>query len=153
MRKQGLVIEVMDHKDVETIGKCGLDKIGFLVERPKKVDPSIIIYDVERDYREEELKEDLIKKNLECSSDDDDELDKLHKMVPWWSDQLTKLKKKITMAKKQLLRAIQATRRSAGESACPRRGRRSRGTASRPCRYARAVGNHRRGRRNRALRK
>lgn len=59
MRKQGLVFEVMDQKDVEVIGKCELDKIGFLVERPKKVDPTIITYDVERDYREEELREQL----------------------------------------------------------------------------------------------
>lgn len=33
-----------------------------------KKGPSIIIYDVEKEYKEEELKEDLIKKNLECSS-------------------------------------------------------------------------------------
>ena len=52
MRKQGLVVEVMDQSEVETIGSCELDKIGFSVERPKKIDPSIIIHDVERDYKE-----------------------------------------------------------------------------------------------------
>ena len=63
-RKQGVLIEVVDHKDVETINACDLKKDGFVVERPKKVNPSIIIYDVEKDYKEEDLKEDLIRKNL-----------------------------------------------------------------------------------------
>ena len=42
---------------------------GFVVERPKKVNPSIIIYDEEKDYKEEDLKEDLIRKNLGDISD------------------------------------------------------------------------------------
>ena len=58
-RKQGVLIEVVDHKDVETINACDMKKDGFVVERPKKVNPSIIIYDVEKDYKEEDLKEDL----------------------------------------------------------------------------------------------
>ena len=64
MRKQGVLIEVVDNKDVETINACDFKKEGFLVERPKKVNPSIIIYDVEKEYKEEDLKEDLIRKNL-----------------------------------------------------------------------------------------
>ena len=69
MRKQCLAVEVMDQSDVETIRWCKLNKIGFVVERPKKVNPSVIIYDVETEYKEEELKEDLIRKNLDCISD------------------------------------------------------------------------------------
>ena len=64
MRKQGVLIEVLDNKDVETIQKCDFKNEGLVVERPKKVNPSIIIYDVEKDYKEEDLKEDLIRKNL-----------------------------------------------------------------------------------------
>ena len=58
LRKQGVLIEVMDKTDVETIKVCDLKKEGFVVERPKKVNLSIIIYDVESD-----LKEDLLRKN------------------------------------------------------------------------------------------
>ena len=36
------------------------------------IDPSSIIHDVQREYKEEELKENLIKKNLEISSDSDE---------------------------------------------------------------------------------
>ena len=64
MRKQGLVIEVKDNSDVETIKRCNLDKVGLVVERPRKIHPSIIVYDIEKDYKEEELKEELIRKNL-----------------------------------------------------------------------------------------
>ena len=42
-----------------------------MIERPKKINPSLIIYDVEKDYNEEELKEDLIRKNLDHVSDSD----------------------------------------------------------------------------------
>ena len=69
MRKQGVLIEVVDNKDVETINACDSKKEGFLVERPKKVNPSIIIYDVEKEYKEEDLKENLIRKNLGEFSD------------------------------------------------------------------------------------
>ena len=69
MRKQGVLIEVVDNKDVETINACDFKKEGFLVERPKKGNPCIIIYDVEKDYKEEDLKEDLVRKNLGEFSD------------------------------------------------------------------------------------
>ena len=35
------------------------------MERPKKVNPSIIIYDVEREHKEDDLKEDLLEKIVE----------------------------------------------------------------------------------------
>ena len=51
-------------------------------KRPRKIDPSVIIYDIEREYKEEELKEDLIKKNLEISSDSEvEEAEKAIKFV------------------------------------------------------------------------
>ena len=64
MRKQGLVIEVIDNSDVETIKRCDLDKVGLVVEKPKEIHPSVIVYDEEKEYKKEELKEDLIRKNL-----------------------------------------------------------------------------------------
>ena len=39
----------MDNKDVETIRGCDSKKEGFVVERSKKVNPSISIYDVEKE--------------------------------------------------------------------------------------------------------
>ena len=72
MREQGLVVEMISEKNVGAIRSCELHKIGFVEERPKMIDPSFIIYDVEREYKEEELKEDLIKKNFEISSDSDE---------------------------------------------------------------------------------
>lgn len=73
MRKQGLVVEVQNNKDVETIQSCELNKIGLVVERPKKVNPSVIIYDIERDYKESDLKEDLIRKNFDNIPESDKE--------------------------------------------------------------------------------
>ena len=58
LRKQGVLIEIMNKTAVETIKACDLKKEGFVVERPKNVNLSIIIYDVESD-----LKEDLLRKN------------------------------------------------------------------------------------------
>ena len=51
-------------------------------KRPRTIDPSVIIYDIERKYKEEELKEDLIKKNFEISSDSEaEEVEKAIKFV------------------------------------------------------------------------
>ena len=58
----------MDNKHVETIKICDSKKKGFVVERPKKVNPSITIYDVEKEYKEEDLKEGLIRKNFAVPS-------------------------------------------------------------------------------------
>ena len=69
LSKQGDLLEVIDKTDTETINACGLNKEGFVVERPKKVNLSIIIYDVEREHKEDDLKEDLIRKNCGDLSD------------------------------------------------------------------------------------
>ena len=39
------------------------------MERPRKIDPSIIIYNIEKEYKVKELKKDRVKKNPEYSSD------------------------------------------------------------------------------------
>ncbi|CAK9799847.1 Uncharacterized 50 kDa protein in type I retrotransposable element R1DM [Anthophora quadrimaculata] len=69
MRNKGIVIEVKDTSDIEQIKKCDLEKIGLKVEKPKKLNPSIIIYDVEKDKKMEELKEDFITKNFNISGE------------------------------------------------------------------------------------
>lgn len=46
-----------------------MKKKASVVERPKKVNPSIIIYYVEKEYKEEDLKENLIRKNFGELSD------------------------------------------------------------------------------------
>ena len=43
------------------------------MERPKKVNPSIIIYYVEKEYKEEDLKENLIRKNVGELSDSEED--------------------------------------------------------------------------------
>ena len=69
MRRQGLVVEVVDQNDIEAIRFCDLEKLGLVVERPRKIDPSIIIYNIEKEYKVKELKKDRVKKNPEYSSD------------------------------------------------------------------------------------
>ena len=75
MRNKGIVIEVKDKNDVELINEAKLEKIGLKIDKPKKLSPSIIIYDVEKDYKVEDLKEDLIKKNFDTNNEK--ELDEL----------------------------------------------------------------------------
>ncbi|KAK2578278.1 hypothetical protein KPH14_012227 [Odynerus spinipes] len=79
MRKNGLVVEVDGKSDVEIIRKSNLEKAGLVVEEPRKQHPAIVIFDVEKDYKVEELKEDLIHKN--CGTDNEDELRKLRQSI------------------------------------------------------------------------
>lgn len=65
MRRKGIVIEVDDKKDAELIKRANLDRKGLKIEEPQRVLPSIVIYDVEVDMDETQLKHDLIHKNLE----------------------------------------------------------------------------------------
>ena len=46
-----------------------MKKEGSVVEKPKKVNPSIIIYYVAKEYKEEDLNENLIRKNFGELSD------------------------------------------------------------------------------------
>jgi len=61
----GLVIEVDSTRDKELIEAAKLDKIGLKLEEPKRVKPSLIIYDVEKEFRAEELKQQLLWKNID----------------------------------------------------------------------------------------
>lgn len=65
MKQKGLVIQLSDKNDVKLVKESNLEAIGLKVEKPKKINPSIIIYDVEKDYKKEELLENFVNKNLD----------------------------------------------------------------------------------------
>jgi len=58
MRNKGIVVEVKDKRDVDLIKQTDLKKIGLKTEEPNKLNPSLIVYDVEPDHKPEDLKED-----------------------------------------------------------------------------------------------
>lgn len=47
MRGRGIVVEVKDRKDVEIIEEANLGDIGLKAGEPNKINPSMIIYNVE----------------------------------------------------------------------------------------------------------
>jgi len=61
--RKGLVIEVDSIKNKEIIKVPKLEEIGLRVEGPRKIEPMIIIYDMEKEYKLEELKDELLWKN------------------------------------------------------------------------------------------
>jgi len=73
MNKKGLVIEMDSIKDKEIIKAVNLDEIGLKIEEPRRIEAMIIIYDVEKEYKPEELKEELIRKNIDCIGEEDSE--------------------------------------------------------------------------------
>lgn len=79
MRNKGIIIEVKDKQDVNLIKQTDLKKIGLKTSEPSKLNPSLIIYDVESDHTIEELKEDLIYKNFENL--DKENLDEMKKDI------------------------------------------------------------------------
>lgn len=75
MRNKGIIVEVNNKNDVELIKQVNLSKIGLKIESPNKISPSIVIYDIENDMKEEELKDDFILKNFDyCTNDEVEEL-------------------------------------------------------------------------------
>lgn len=79
MRGKGIIIEVKDKKDVETIRKVDLEGIGLKAGKPNKVNPSIIIYDVEPGCNVDQLKEDFVNKN--CDFLNTEQLQKVDKEI------------------------------------------------------------------------
>lgn len=65
MRGRGIVLEVKDRKDVDIIEKANLGDISLRTGEPSKINPSIIIYDVEPKDEVEQLKEEFINKNFD----------------------------------------------------------------------------------------
>lgn len=64
LRSKGILLEVNDKEDIEIINKTNMQDYGLRAMAPKKQDPSIIIYDVDKDYNVDELKDDFINKNF-----------------------------------------------------------------------------------------
>jgi len=64
MRNKGIIIEVNDDKDCNLIKGSKLEEVGLKTQEPTKLNPTVIIYDVERDLQVDEMKDELIGKNL-----------------------------------------------------------------------------------------
>jgi len=79
MRNKGVILEVKDKKDVELVKRINLGRVGLATAEPNRLNPSIIIYDVEPEHKVEDLKEDLIYKNFEYA--DEKLIGKLKKKV------------------------------------------------------------------------
>jgi len=73
MNRKGLVIKVDSMKDKEIIKAANLEEVGLKVEEPRRIEPMIIIYDVEKEYKPEELKEELILKNMDSIGEENSE--------------------------------------------------------------------------------
>jgi len=65
MRQKGIVIEVNGKEDVKLINSANIFKSGLEIKEPKKLSPTIMIYDVDEKHNKEDLKEDLIQKNFD----------------------------------------------------------------------------------------
>lgn len=64
MRGKGLVMELDSEEDLEIIKRLELNREGLRAEPPKKFQPSLIIYDVDRSLTKAEFIEQLWVKNL-----------------------------------------------------------------------------------------
>lgn len=65
LRKKGILMEVDSMQDIEIIKKASLETKCLKAEEPRKILPSLIIYEVEKEYKAEDIKNDLIEKNFE----------------------------------------------------------------------------------------
>lgn len=79
IRDKGILIEVHSKEDVKKVKETDFENINVNVTVPKKIDPSIIIYDVEREWKADELREEFVSKNFEDLPEE--ELRKLAKKV------------------------------------------------------------------------
>lgn len=64
MRNKGIIVEVESKEDADLIMKTSLQKANLKVEDPKKLNPSIVIYDAEKEHTSEKLKKDFICMNF-----------------------------------------------------------------------------------------
>jgi Arginine methyltransferase-interacting protein, contains RING Zn-finger len=65
MRNKGLVLELDSKSDLEIVKQSDLAKIGLKAESPRKLGPSIIIYDIDKEVSKEAILEQLLSKNLD----------------------------------------------------------------------------------------
>jgi len=64
MRNKGIIIKVQDDKDLNLIKSSKLEEVELKIQKPTKIHPTVIIYDVEKDLQVEEMIDELISKNL-----------------------------------------------------------------------------------------
>lgn len=73
LRTKGMLIEVQSNEDVKMIKEANLDQIGLSTSRPQKIDPTLMIYDVEKEWKPEELREEFMAKNFDNISKEEKE--------------------------------------------------------------------------------
>lgn len=78
MRGKGVVVEV-EEGDMEIIKKTNLEKKELRIEEPKKINPTLIIYDVEKEHKFENLKDEFIFKN--CDEANAEKIEELRKNI------------------------------------------------------------------------
>lgn len=64
LREKGILMEVDSIQDIEIIKEASLESKGLKTEEPRKILPSLTIQEVEREYKAEEIKNDLVMKNF-----------------------------------------------------------------------------------------
>lgn len=79
LQSKGVLMKVSAKEDVEIMKKTNLFDYGLNAMTPKKHDPNIIIYDVNNEYKVDELKADFINKNF--SQEQKQEIDKISKQI------------------------------------------------------------------------
>lgn len=64
-----MIIKIDSKEDSDLLLKANLEQKKLKIEEPKKTNPSLIIYDVKTEYKEEELRKNLVGKNFDYLSD------------------------------------------------------------------------------------
>lgn len=64
MRQKGIIMEVNSKQDTLLVKQMDTKSAGLRIESPRKYNPQLIIYGVERELKKEELMENLINKNF-----------------------------------------------------------------------------------------
>jgi len=74
MRNKGIVVELDSEKDIQLVKKVNWQEIGLKAENPKKLGPTIIIYDVDKNLAKSDIIEQLWSKNLNNLSIDKEKI-------------------------------------------------------------------------------
>lgn len=63
-RDRAILIDVEEEEDVQQIESIDFNKIRLKIEQPRKIDPCIIIFDIDKKMTKDEIMENLWNKNL-----------------------------------------------------------------------------------------
>jgi len=64
IRQKGIIMEVNSKQDTLLVKQMDTKSAGLKIESPRKYNPQLIIYGVEKELKKEELMENLINKNF-----------------------------------------------------------------------------------------